>query len=126
VVRFVSPQGNDAWSGLAAQAKAEGEGPFATLARARDEIRSLRAAGKLRGGATVFIRGGTYELPETLVFTPDCSGEPGAPVTFAAYSNEAVVVSAGRRIGSWTVAGGRWQANCQTPQPAHGISRASM
>lgn len=110
VVRFVSPQGNDAWSGLAAQAKAEGEGPFATLARARDEIRSLRAAGKLRGGATVFIRGGTYELPETLVFTPDCSGEPGAPVTFAAYSNEAVVVSAGRRIGSWTVAGGRWQA----------------
>lgn len=112
VVRYVSPQGRDAWSGTApAPGAAAADGPFATLARARDEIRRLKAAGELRGGATVFVRGGTYALPETLVFTPDCSGEPGAPVTFAAYSNETVVLSAGRRVTGWEVKDGRWQAS---------------
>jgi hypothetical protein len=44
--------------------------PFATLERARDEIRRIRAAGPLPlGGITVEIRGGVYELARPLELT---------------------------------------------------------
>ncbi|HRR67609.1 MAG TPA: hypothetical protein P5063_08195, partial [Methanomassiliicoccales archaeon] len=37
---FVSPQGNDRWSGrLAAPNRSRTDGPFATLERARDAVR---------------------------------------------------------------------------------------
>ncbi|MFO1022130.1 MAG: hypothetical protein U0903_15775 [Planctomycetales bacterium] len=43
---FVSPQGNDAWSGTSPQRdESKQTGPFATLERARDEIRRLKQAG---------------------------------------------------------------------------------
>ncbi|MEI6500564.1 MAG: hypothetical protein WCP21_05995 [Armatimonadota bacterium] len=43
---YVSPKGNDAWSGkLAAANKDATDGPFATLTRARDEVRKLKSAG---------------------------------------------------------------------------------
>jgi len=50
---FVSPQGNDAWSGdRAVRAAGTTNGPFVTIERARDELRRIRAAGGLpRGGA---------------------------------------------------------------------------
>ena len=38
---FVSPRDNDAWSGRLAAPSAK-DGPFATLARARDAVRALR------------------------------------------------------------------------------------
>ncbi|HQO34846.1 MAG TPA: hypothetical protein PLG59_09305, partial [bacterium] len=42
-VFFVSGQGNDAWSGCLAAPNADSsDGPFATLHRARDEIRAIR------------------------------------------------------------------------------------
>ena len=41
---YVSPEGNDAWSGkLPAPNKQESDGPFATLVRARDAIREMKA-----------------------------------------------------------------------------------
>ncbi len=43
VVFYVSPGGNDAWSGkIADPARNKKDGPFATLERARDAIRALR------------------------------------------------------------------------------------
>ncbi len=102
VTLYVATTGSDTASGQATA-------PFATLSRARDEVRRLKTSGSLAAEVTVFIRGGTYELAEPLVFTPDCSGEAGAPVTFAAYMNEAVVISGGRRITGWSTTGGRWQ-----------------
>ena len=78
VERYVSPQGRDAWSGTApAPGAAAADGPFATLARARDEIRRLKAAGELRGGATVFVRGGTW-LAQILAGPVDQKGVDGA------------------------------------------------
>jgi len=103
VALYVATDGNDTWSGKAGK-------PFATLARARDEIRNINASGGLTAGATVFVRGGTYELSEPLVFTPDCCGTENAPVSFEAYKSEPVIVSGGRRITGWSVAGGHWQA----------------
>ena len=84
--------------------------PFATLARARDAVRK-RIAGGLTGDVTVLIRGGTYELPETLTFGPEDSGTDEHAVTYAAYPGEDVLVSGGRRISGWKQGdGGMWTA----------------
>ena len=50
---FVAPNGRDDNPGTRKQ-------PFATLARARDAVRRLKADGGLKAGATVLVRGGTY------------------------------------------------------------------
>ncbi|MBM4083084.1 MAG: hypothetical protein FJ278_25470, partial [Planctomycetes bacterium] len=61
VTLFVATNGNDAWSGaLAKPNRAKTDGPFATLERARDEIRRLKETTGLPDGATIFIRGGAY------------------------------------------------------------------
>jgi hypothetical protein len=84
--------------------------PFATLARARDAVRKRIASG-LKGDVTVLIRGGTYELSETLTFGPEDSGTDEHAVTYAAYPGEQVVISGGRRISGWQQGdGGMWTA----------------
>ncbi len=98
----VAPDGNDAWSGrLAAPNAAGSDGPFATLERARDEVRARRAAAPATAPTTVLLRGGTYRLSETIEFTPDDSGTPDAPVVYAAYPGERPIISGGRRITTW-------------------------
>jgi hypothetical protein len=109
---YVSPQGNDSWSGALAEPNgAKTDGPFATPTRARDEIVRLKAEGKLRAGALISFRAGLYELSEALLITPACSGAEGAPVIFAAYPGETPVLSGGRRIRAWKQAAGRWEAS---------------
>ena len=53
----VAPGGADANPGTL-------EAPFATVERARDTIRDMKAAGPLDGPVTVYLRGGTYRLAE--------------------------------------------------------------
>jgi hypothetical protein len=84
---YVAPSGNDANPGTLAK-------PFATLSRAQQAAR--RAAG--REAVTVFIREGTYYLPETLVFTSRDSGTKAAPVVYEAYQKEHPVISGGTRL----------------------------
>ena len=116
---YVSLQGNDGWSGRLAEPNAQRtDGPFASPARALGEVAALKAAGKLPGGVTVALRGGTYELSEPLALTPACSGREGAPVVVAAYADEKPVLSGGRRITGWQSVGGRWEA--QLPEVAAG------
>lgn len=117
---YVSPTGRDSWSGtLAAKSQDGRNGPFATVERARDAIRALKAAGKYpAGGVTVYLRGGTYELPQTFVLTPEDSGRPGAPVTYKAFAGEQPVLSGGRRLSGWKVAAGRWTTTL--PEAARG------
>jgi parallel beta-helix repeat protein len=68
---YVSPAGDDAWSGkLAAPNARRTDGPFATLAGARDGVRKTRPEGQATTWATVQVRGGKYCLDETLTFTP--------------------------------------------------------
>ena len=57
---YVATDGNDAWSGTLPEPNGQKtDGPFATLERARDEIRKLKKQGRLPlGGAVVEIRGG--------------------------------------------------------------------
>jgi hypothetical protein len=87
---YVSPVGDDKWSGkLAAPNANKTDGPFATPARARDAARQM---GKDKP-RTVLLRSGRYELAEPLTFTPADSG-----LTLAAYPNETPVLSGGRQI----------------------------
>lgn len=112
---YVAPDGRDAWSGRrAAPAPAKDDGPFATVARARDAVRELRARGEPKGPVVVRISGGTYFLDEPLVFRSEDSGTADAPVIYAAYPGEKPVISGGRPVAGWTreTVGGRalWTA----------------
>lgn len=99
----VSTAGNDAWSGESAHADAAGrDGPFATLARARDAIRSLKAASGLPpGGVEVVVGGGEYALAAPLAFTREDSGTAAAPVLYRAAAGETARLSGGVKIADW-------------------------
>lgn len=102
VVFYVSPKGNDAWSGkLAEPNKAKTDGPFATLSRARDAIRELKAKQGLKQPVTVFLRGGFYFLREPFILTPEDSATKECPITYTAYKGEKPIISGGRLITSW-------------------------
>ncbi len=104
---YVSPGGNDRWSGRL-------DAPFATVPRAQQAVRELRRAGSLNRPVVVILRGGMYYLDRTLVITPDDSG-----TVFAAYPGEKPVLSGGTELTGWRKdAAGRWQV--RLPEVARG------
>ena len=99
---YVAPDGNDQWSGTLPDATGNAaDGPFASLTRARDAVRTLRAHGRT-GSIRVLIRGGRYDLADTVVFGIE-DGAIGATdtVTYAAYPGEAPIFSSGIPITGW-------------------------
>ena len=82
-IYYVAPGGKDANPGTL-------DKPFATLGRAQQAVRQQPGA--------VFLRGGTYYLPETLVFTAQDSGAKAAPVVYQAYGSEQPVISGGVQL----------------------------
>ena len=84
---FVSPGGSDTASGTQGA-------PFATISRARKAASSF--AGKQ--DLTIFLRGGDYYLPETVVFTAADSGSVAHPVVYRAFNNETPAISGGVRL----------------------------
>ena len=98
---FVSPDGNDNWSGRKASPDASGaDGPVASFARARDLVREIKAAGPARD-IVVLFRGGVYRIEQTVVFSLDDSAAAGKTITYAAYGDETPVFSAGVPIAGW-------------------------
>lgn len=119
ITRFhVAANGNDAWSGCCAAPNAERtDGPFATLARARDAVRALKKSAPLGQPVNVLVRGGVYELAEPLELTPGDSGTAACPVTYAAYRSEKPVLSGGRPVSGWKEdADGTWVARLAQAQ----------
>ena len=101
---YVSLDGNDLNPGTKDE-------PFRTVRRAQEVARHKIAAG-LEEPLTVFLREGVYELSGTLRFTPQDSGTPVAPVTYASAPGETAVLSGGRRILGWKAGNdGRWRVN---------------
>ncbi|MBM3500373.1 MAG: hypothetical protein FJX74_17080, partial [Armatimonadetes bacterium] len=98
---YIAPNGNDAWSGTRPD-PAPNDGPFATLTRARDRLRELRAAEALPEGATVHVRGGVYQLTETFALGAEDSGTADHPVVYRAYRDEKPAL-----VGARTVVGFR-------------------
>jgi hypothetical protein len=100
VCLYVSPAGNDAWSG-AFPAPRGTDGPLATLQGARDAIRKLKKAGGLpAGGVVVEIAAGTYEMSAPLELTAEDSGTESAPITYRGAGTGTRLVG-GRRVTNW-------------------------
>jgi len=97
---YVSPQGRDDWSGRSPVPKRSGsDGPFATLARARDAVRQLEA--KRRQDVVVLIRGGLYPAKQTIVFGPQDSPRHGFRTRYAAFPGERPIFSAAVTVRGW-------------------------
>jgi hypothetical protein len=80
---YVAPSGSDRNPGTQ-------EEPFATIQRVQQAVR--------RKPGLVWLRGGTYYLPEKLVFSAEDSGSQAAPVVYQAYGQEQPVISGGVRL----------------------------
>ena len=98
---YISPSGNDQWSGrLAEPNSGRTDGPFATLGRARDAVREQRAKNR-DAHVRVGLRGGTYRLPQTVVFSMQDSAGGQGSTTYTAYPGETPIVSSGVPLKGW-------------------------
>ncbi len=84
---YVSPGGSDANPGTASK-------PVASLAAAQHLVRKFSG----REPVHVWLHGGTYYLPETLVFAPADGGSERAPVIWQAVKGETPVISGGQPL----------------------------
>ncbi len=85
---YVALNGNDQNDGSLSH-------PFATIERARDQIRNIKTtAGLPDGGIKVCVKGGEYNIA-SLVFDSRDSGSEGKPVTYCAYGDSPVVLNGG-------------------------------
>src|SRR5260221_13708866 len=80
---YIASDGNDDHPGTL-------ERPFASPARAQRVVR--------QHPGVVWLRGGTYYLPEKLTFTAQDSGTKDAPVIYQAYGQERPVISGGVKL----------------------------
>jgi hypothetical protein len=91
----ISPSGNDANPGSAAQ-------PLATPQGAQVRVRSLIQSG-LTEAVDVIFAAGTYAMNAPLELRPEDSGTAGFPITWKATEGAEVILDAGKRItGPWT------------------------
>ncbi|MCQ2486055.1 MAG: right-handed parallel beta-helix repeat-containing protein [Clostridia bacterium] len=70
--------------------------PFATIEKARDEVRKLDKSQK--NGITIAVKAGDYRV-SSLEFTSEDSGTESCPVTYCAYGDGEVVINGGISIG---------------------------
>lgn len=90
---YVSPHGDNARDGRSEA------GAFASVDRARDEIRAIKSAGALpENGVVVEILGGKYLLNDSLEFNDSDSGKANAPIIYRAFGNQDVELLGGRVV----------------------------
>ena len=87
---YVSASGNDKYAGTI-------EKPFATLEKARKEVRKILAKEK-NISISVYFRAGDYFFKNSVVFDSLDSGTGDNPVTYSSYNNELVSFSGGISI----------------------------
>lgn len=85
---FVASNGSDANPGTAAK-------PFATLAKARDAVRTLKTSGLPAGGIAVTVKSGGYKVTDTLALTAEDSGIAASPVVYRAEKKARLFCTAG-------------------------------
>lgn len=99
VVVYVSPAGNDAWTGGSAAPDAKhSDGPVASLERARDIVRGRRANGGADEPVRVVLADGRYQLARPFALGPEDGGSAAATVTYEAAPGARPVISGGRPI----------------------------
>jgi hypothetical protein len=109
-VFYVSPLGDDAWSGrLDSPDPSSSDGPLATLDGARLAVRRLKDDGGLTVPVYVLLREGTYPVTTPVRFWPEDSGTAASPITYAAYPGESATVSGGRQLSGWAAGASGWR-----------------
>lgn len=100
ITLYVGPDGNDAWSGaLATPNAARTDGCFATLVRARNEIRKLKKTqGLPKDGIIVEVRAGIYPMTGNLLLEPEDAGAENSPVIWRARAGEEVRIVGGVQV----------------------------
>jgi hypothetical protein len=93
---FVAPQGSDANPGTR-------EEPFATLEKARDAIRALKAKGMLSGPVCVNLMPGEYSREGTFELTAADSGTEAAPIVYRADKKGSAVLYGGMRLNGFSL-----------------------
>jgi hypothetical protein len=89
---YVAPMGRDSNPGTRIK-------PFATLERARDEVRTRLSSDKgAKGGVTVWLRGGDYLRTNAFELTAADSGTSEAPIVWRSFKNETVRILGGRPL----------------------------
>ncbi|MBM3854635.1 MAG: right-handed parallel beta-helix repeat-containing protein, partial [Verrucomicrobia bacterium] len=91
---FVAPSGHDANPGTRLK-------PLASLEKARDAIRALKANGSLAGPVAVRLLPGEYHVTKTFALTAADSGGPSSPIVYRADQPGTVVLYGGRRLGGF-------------------------
>lgn len=101
-VLYVSPDGNDAWSGRRATPNRQrSDGPLRTPQRALQLLLQSEPA-----PTEIRLRGGVYYLQEPLIITPEHTEKAQRRLTLSAYEGETPIFSGGRRIVGWQQ--GKW------------------
>ena len=96
---YVNPNGNDLWSGDIKQPNVTlTNGPFKTLERAKQAIRTLKKTNTFNDKVTVNIANGRYYLSQPLNFSLMDSGLPGREILWQGEPGAQVTISAGLPI----------------------------
>jgi hypothetical protein len=101
---YVSTEGNDSWSGKLRQPDRYGtDGPFASVERARDAIRTLKETKKLpQGEIIVEILEGVYLIPETIRFeSVDGGSGPDSDIIYSGEKGKEVRLVGGMNLKKW-------------------------
>jgi len=100
---YVSPFGADSNPGTL-------EAPFKTIQKAQGAVR--QSIKRTRGDITVYLRGGTYRIDETIKFDYRDTGKKNHNTIYRAYKDEKPIISGGVQITGWVPhKDGIWKAS---------------
>jgi len=86
------------------------EAPFKTITKARDAVR--QSNNNAAGDITVYLRGGTYRIDETIKFDYRDTGKKNHNTIYRAYKDEKPIISGGVQIKGWVPhKDGIWKAS---------------
>jgi hypothetical protein len=100
---YVSPQGNDNWSGTLADPNPDkSDGPFATLEKARDAVRAFKQKDPFpKDGVTVFLREGNYRITQTLELSEKDGGSAESPVIWRSCPGQKAILTGGVAVDNF-------------------------
>ncbi|MDP4282138.1 MAG: right-handed parallel beta-helix repeat-containing protein [Bacteroidota bacterium] len=101
---YVSPLGNDQWSGRIKKPNHDKtDGPFATLEGARNEIRKLKNAHELPAGKVIVeIRKGVYQITSSFVLEAGDGGTDSlSPVIYLGEKGKDVQLTGAAILANW-------------------------
>ncbi|HEX9061892.1 MAG TPA: carbohydrate-binding protein, partial [Clostridia bacterium] len=90
---YVSPTGSDSNPGTI-------DAPFQTITKARDVVRTINS--NMTGDIYIYLRGGTYNIADTITFGPKDSGTNGYRIYYQAYQGETPVLNGATKVTGWT------------------------